>query len=276
MANSQTGVPGIPQGPLVDRNGVPMPIWWQFFNNLWVRTGAASGTPSLVLDNISSTPGATLYRGSAIWSGLAPAARYKVLRMGVTYPEWDTLDGNSFGAQAKSSFFVSPDNASGVPAFRPIASLDLGPVAGQIPGTGTNDDATAGNTGEFISQSIPLGHAVALASGVAADIASIVLTPGDWDVWANIANIPDPTTTTSIIRAWINTVPATDPAAPNSGAYLLMQQAIGAGLAQAFPVGMKRITVPTATTTTAYMSTKMTFAVANLGAYGFLGARRPR
>jgi hypothetical protein len=275
VANPTTGFPSIPQGALINPDGTPSPIWYQFFVSLWNRTGGAAGTPSLVLDNLSDVPGALLYRAASAWQGLAPAARYKILRMGPQFPGWELLDGNSFGAKAGSNFFVAPI-AGGVPTFRPVATSDLAPIAGELPATATNDDATAGNLGEYAFSQIASGAAVPLVSGTIADITSIPLSPGDWDVWANVVSAPAPTTTASILRAWIHTISATDPGAPNSGAYLLNQSAMGAGLAQAYSLGMRRLSVPTGPNATAFLSIQMTFAVATMGAYGFLGARRAR
>jgi len=46
-------------------------------------------------------------------------------------------------------------------------------------GTATNDSAAAGYIGEYVSST---GSGVALTNGVAANIASLVLSAGDWDV----------------------------------------------------------------------------------------------
>lgn len=275
MVNATTGLPGALSSPMVDQKGYLTPIWWQFINNLWIRTGANSGTPTLILDTISSTVGAMLYRGASIWQGLTPGAKFKVLRMGAQFPEWDSLDGNSFGSQPQSSFFVSPSAGAGNASFRTLATADLSPIAGEFPGTATNDNAAAGNIGEYTSSQIASGAAVALVSGTPKDITSLALTAGDWDVWANVGSAPAGTTTTSIIRAWINTASATDPGAPNAGAYVLEQLAIAAGLSQLKPVGMIRVSVP-AGGATVYLSTSMAFAVSTMGAFGFLGARRAR
>ena len=51
---------------------------------------------------------------------------------------------------------------------------------GQLPGTATNDSASAGNVGEYI-ESIA-GFAVFTSSGAWKDFTSISLTAGDWDV----------------------------------------------------------------------------------------------
>ena len=231
--------------------------------------GAATGTPTLILDTISDVAGATLYRNASMWVGLNPGAHYKVLRMGVAFPEWDTLDGNSFGSQPQQAFFGGPvSGGAGIPSF-----INYG---GQLPATATNDNAAAGNLGEIIQSSIAVGSAVALVSGTPKDITSIVLTPGDWDVWGQVATNVAAGTTTSVIRGWINTASATDPTAPNGGAYLLDQQSFAAGLSQVRPLGKMRISVATGGNQTVYLSTAVTFAVSTLSAYGYLGARRVR
>lgn len=48
-------------------------------------------------------------------------------------------------------------------------------------GTTTNDNAAAGEIGEFLSSTNSTG--TSLSSGVTANITSVPLTAGDWDVW---------------------------------------------------------------------------------------------
>ena len=261
MANFQTN---LPQGsPLVSPNLQITPTWLQFFLVLWNRTGGANGSATLILDTISSIVGSILVRGASVWQGVAPGAKYKVLRMGAALPEWDSLDGNSFAAQAVAKFFSGPSaGAPAIPSFRSIVSQDL--PAGQYPGTGTNDNAQVGNVGEDFSSTIASGAAVALTTLVAKDITSINLTPGDWDVWGNLATTAGVTTA----NGWINTVSATDPTAPNGGCYAQW----GAGIS-CLPLGMMRISV--AALTTVYLSIDATFPGA-VSAYGFIGARRRR
>lgn len=268
MPNTNTGLPGIPTSPVVDRMGLPTPIWWQFFLSLWSRTGGASGTPSLILDTITDVAGSILYRGASAWLGLNPGAQFKSLRMGAAFPEWDLVDGNSFGSQPAGLFFASPTGAAGIPGF-------FNPL-GQYPGTSTGDDALAGNLGEYVFSEIDTGAAVAVLSATPTDVTSIALTPGDWDVWGSIATKPAGTTTTSVEAGWISPASATDPGAPNAGAYVLERDALAAGLATCLPVGRMRITVPAGPNQTVYLSTQLTFAASTMAAYGFLGARRAR
>src|SRR5690349_16625741 len=52
-----------------------------------------------------------------------------------------------------------------------------------LAGTATNDDAAAGKIGEYIESEVLSGSAVSLTTNTAANITSISLTAGDWDVW---------------------------------------------------------------------------------------------
>ncbi|MDR3464143.1 MAG: hypothetical protein P4L76_17710 [Beijerinckiaceae bacterium] len=264
--------------PLVGPDGrsVNTP-WFSFFVSIFNALGGAGGSASALLDTLSSIPGSMLLRGVASWAGLLPGAHNAVLRMGVTYPEWDTLDGNSFAPQAQNRLFAGPAaGAAAAPGFRALVSADLNGVAGQIPGTLTNDNAAAGDIGEYVASQVVSGAAVALGSGVPADVTHITLSAGDWDVWGSISTLPAGTTTQSDIRGWINTVSATDPLAPNNGAYSEWQSAIGAGLGQTTPIGMQRISVANGVNQAVYLSATVTFATSTLGAFGFIGARRVR
>src|SRR4029077_4886616 len=56
------------------------------------------------------------------------------------------------------------------------------PQGDQLLGTATNDNATAGNVGEYIESVIPAGAAIAITSATNTNLTSISLTAGDWDV----------------------------------------------------------------------------------------------
>lgn len=53
--------------------------------------------------------------------------------------------------------------------------------AGQAPGTNTNNDATAGNVGEYVDATG--SNFTSATSASTHNIMSTTLTPGDWDVW---------------------------------------------------------------------------------------------
>ena len=145
-------------------------------------------------------------------------------------------------------------------------TLQLAALNGQYPGNTGNLGANPGNIGEYVSNSGSAG----LTSGLSADVASLTLLDGDWDVWGSFVSTPAGGTTQSEIRAWINTASATDPGAPNKGAYVTVQQTIGAGLSQCLPVGSIRVEGGV----TVYLTGNVTFAGSTLTGEGFIAARR--
>ncbi len=148
-------------------------------------------------------------------------------------------------------------------------------TAGQIPGTTTNGDALAGNVGEYISSTVFSGSAIPLTTATTANITSISLTGGDWDVWGTVGFVADPATTATIFEGGINSVSATLPTPPGNGAYFQESLSVGAGaLEPVWPTGATRISV--STTTTIYLVAQSTFAVNSMSAFGFIGARRRR
>lgn len=165
---------------------------------------------------------------------------------------------------------VTGETGSGALVFGTTPTLSQPNVVGTI----TNDNAAAGSVGEVISSTVLNAAAVALTSNVAANVTSISLTPGDWDVWGNVATKPAGTTTTAGVAGAINTVSATLPTYPNSGAVADMPYAAGAGQSCTFSVGKMRLSL--AVTTTVYLVAQSTFSVSTSAAYGFIGARRAR
>jgi len=150
-------------------------------------------------------------------------------------------------------------------------------VNGQLIGGGTttNDNAMAGQIGEFLSSNVPSGSAVALTTATAADVTTLSLTAGDWDVSGNVALNPAATTSVTQYLAWITTSSATVPTSPNAGAEINSNfSAFVPNATEIMPVGTIRISV--GVTTTVYLSVRSTFTVSTMGAYGYLRARRVR
>lgn len=144
-----------------------------------------------------------------------------------------------------------------------------------IVGTTTNNNANAGSVGEFISATVPLGSPVALTTNVAANVTSISLTAGDWDVWANLGTVGTGTTTIQNIQGCVSVTSATIQTAPNGGAFIFntIPQPTG-GTSNVWPVGTTRLSL--SATTTVFLVTQVGFSASTLSAYGFIGARRRR
>src|SRR5208337_3068853 len=163
-------------------------------------------------------------------------------------------------------FFLQIYNRSG--GATGDLTAQLAALNGQYPGNTGNLGANTGNIGEYLHNA---GSGVAFTiSGDSYDVAHIDLISGDWDVWGSFVSTPAGGTTQSEIRAWINTTTAADPGAPNSGAYVRIQQSIAAGLSQCLPVGSIRVEGGV----TVFLTANVTFAGSTLTGGGFLAARR--
>jgi hypothetical protein len=165
----------------------------------------------------------------------------------------------------------NPINLSGinVQVFITLRAEDM------LLGTTTNDNAAAGYIGEYISSTVLIGAEVTLTNATPANVTSISLTAGDWDVSGQVSFDPAGTTQGTVFAGGINTVSATLPTAPGAGAYFLNTDVPGtAGTANYGPVGVVRISI--STTTTVYLVAQSNFTVSTMKAYGFIGARRSR
>lgn len=166
-----------------------------------------------------------------------------------------------------------------VPASLNASQLTSGTIPaartnGHQNGTATNDNAAAGEIGEFISSTVLAGSAVSLTSGAAANITSISLTAGDWDCSGLTVSNPNAATTQSGNYGWISSVSATVPTVPNNGGIGAALYAAPAGSGVFVAVPTHRISL--ASTTTTYLSTLSVFAVNTNSAYGWIGCRRAR
>lgn len=142
-------------------------------------------------------------------------------------------------------------------------------------GTATNDSAAAGYIGEYISSTVLSGAGVSLTSVAAANVTSISLSAGDWDVWGSVGFTPAGSTVTTNQGGWISTTSATLPTVPNGGAEVFNAPIQTAGAASnLLPVGLMRLNI--SGTTTVYLSAFAQFSVSTETAYGFIGARRVR
>lgn len=142
---------------------------------------------------------------------------------------------------------------------------------GAILGTTAADNAPAGTYGEYLESKIASGSAVSLTTATAANITSISLTAGDWDVEGSI-NFSQGAATATATVGGINTTSATlptDGSEVNSGV-------IGTTITVVDGVTLPRRRVNVSATTTVYLVGRATFSAGTVTGYGVINARRIR
>ncbi len=96
-------------------------------------------------------------------------------------PQWLPTSSVSVGGSTKQIQYNNGGSLGGVPSFVTASSVTISTPT-VILGTITNDSAAVGYYGEYVSTFVASVHAP--SNGVVGDLASMTLTPGDWDVTA--------------------------------------------------------------------------------------------
>lgn len=143
-----------------------------------------------------------------------------------------------------------------------------------ILGTNTNDSASSGRIGEVVSSTVASGSAVALTTGTPADVTSISLTAGDWDISGSVYFLQDVTTTATYYTGGIGPTTATLPG--YAGAQGSIPGTAGAITGYDPTVALPPTRVSLAATTTYFLVAQSGFLVSTNAAYGHLRARRVR
>lgn len=158
-------------------------------------------------------------------------------------------------------------------SFGPAATA----LAGQYPGVTGATDATAGNIGEYIESVVTAGSPVSLTTATAANVTSISLTAGDWDV-DGVCNFSGGATT--IYTSEACGVSQTSATFDLTNGRTLAVSINSAALNNNFSLGIKTgVAVPPlrfklAGTTTIYMPAYSDFSTSTANVFGILRARR--
>ena len=145
---------------------------------------------------------------------------------------------------------------------------------GGIIGTTTNNSANAGSVGEFISATLASGSAVALTTTVVANVTSISLTAGDWDVTGVVAFNFGATTSFTDVAGGVSSTSASLGALGSFFDYATAATVPVAGPSPTWTVPVTRLSL--SGTTTVFLVARGTFTVSTLSAFGFIRARRVR
>lgn len=193
---------------------------------------------------------------------------------GTIYP---STTGSGFWRQKINGTYYQTllfaDGSTGLPALT-APSITFSSTSGII-GTTTNNNAAAGSVGEFVESFVPSASAVSLTSTVNANVTTISLGAGDWDVSGHVGFLSG--TTTNIVQTFGWTLDASA-SLPNEASYVKTQSPSGGTVIGAntfsYDVPTKRYSFTT--TTTVYLSVRAEFSIAALSGYGYISARRRR
>jgi hypothetical protein len=144
-----------------------------------------------------------------------------------------------------------------------------------IVGVTSGANAATGNVGEQVDSIVAVGSAVGLTTATAANVTSISLSAGDWNVSGNV-NFTAGSATTAEGALWVIGVNTTSATIPTTGAEV--QLAATAVTTTSFKLGASTTSsrINVSATTTVYLVAEATFTAGTVGAYGHLCARRVR
>lgn len=141
----------------------------------------------------------------------------------------------------------------------------------RITGTTTNDNAIAGDIGEYVESVIASGSAVSLTDTTAKTVTSISLTAGDWDVTGVVDYVLTGATATHF-KSGSSSTSATFGAQDTFVDLPLITTTLSDTLGHIIPTTRFSL----ASTTTVYLVGQATFSAGTVDAYGTIRARRMR
>jgi len=129
-----------------------------------------------------------------------------------------------------------------------------------------------GVIGEYVSASVPIAAAAGLVTNTDANVTSISLPPGDWDVSGVVGFAPAASTSMTHLSSGISTVSATMQNGGSQSAISFPAIVPGATTEWLYPTPTVRLLLTVATTV--YLVAHALFTASTLAAYGTIRARR--
>jgi hypothetical protein len=142
-----------------------------------------------------------------------------------------------------------------------------------IVGVTNGSDAPAGAVGEYLSTPVTTG--VGLTNGTTANVGTLPLTAGDWDVDGAVNFTPSSNAAVTALAAGVSSSSASlPPGTATGGTKQQLQTAFTTGAAQTLFAGRTRISLAAAGNV--YLVAQASFSNGSITATGFIGARRRR
>ncbi len=252
-------------------------------NNDYIASGSVAGGNAGIVAVYSPTAS----RGIFQFKAADMISNYNVTVINAAYNQTSVLTVPDVGA-ATGKFIMSTGSGQTIGAGLTITSPSLvTPTLGAasatsltftstsgIIGTTTNDSAAAGSVGELVAAG-GVGSPVNLTTATSANVTSISLTAGDWDVWGNLFVLPDTTTNVTIAQGGISSTTATLPTLVsvgivNYGAAGVVPSTVG------FNYQVPGYRLSLSATTTIYLVANVAFSLSTCQAGGAIYARRRR
>ena len=241
-------------------------------NSSWLQTAtvATVGTDAIAFIQFSLSIPVSVPNGG---TGLTTLAINTILY---------ASSANVMAALATANNGILLTSAAGVPSIGntvgaglTMPSITFNTTSGVI-GTTTNNSAADGSVGEYkVSEIVPASK-ITLTTSTNAELTSISLTAGDWDVdWALTFETQATTSVTIITGAISLSSEVIGTMTPTTPAFLRKSAAFVPGVT-AFMANAATSRQTLASTTTIYLNVRSTFTVAGMFAYGWISARRIR
>jgi len=142
-------------------------------------------------------------------------------------------------------------------------------------GTATNDDAAAGEVGEYIENVLAAVSATSVTTVTPKTICQITLTAGDWDVSGMVNGLTATTTSVTGYGGSLSTTTNALDTSPGKFSQVLSGAFVpGNSATLGIPFPAMRFSVNT--NTTVFLVAYMTFTASTMTAYGIIRARRVR
>lgn len=148
-----------------------------------------------------------------------------------------------------------------------------------IAGTGAADNANAGRIGEFLTATVAAAASITMTTTVTANIASINVTAGDWDV-TGIVDFSLAGATVTDMRCGPSVATATLPTQPGGGGLgtdaLVIFPANFVTITDTIVVESATVRVSVGSTTPLFLTAQATFSLGSVATFGTIRARRMR